>query len=376
MTAHRADGPAVVNPFLYTEPVAPDELVDRDAEAGMLVRTAVEGNNSRLVAPRRYGKTSLLRRAAADLPRGWVSVYVDFFGVLTVDDVAERIERAYATQLSGRLATWFTGLRRQLRPTVRLGGGPVPAGVDVHLQPAAAPLIDRLALPTRLHERHGRRVFVVFDEFQDVLAADDRIDAVIRSEIQHHGDAASYAFAGSHVGMMSRLFGDRRRAFYGQARPVDLTPLDDVELAEFIGERFERTGKSVGAALAPLLALVRGHPQRSMLAAHALWEATDDEATATEATWAAAYERIMADTRDELRAIWTGLPTGQRRVLATLSNGGALYGSRRPNGGSRGGGTKTALAALIDRGEVTADGGHRIIDPLLADWVSEGTPGA
>ena len=366
------------NPFLYTEPVPPGELIDRDGESALLVRTAVEGNNSRLVAPRRYGKTSLLRRAAGELPKEWVSVYVDFFGVLTVDDVAERIERAYSTQLSGRLATWFTGLRRQLRPTIRVGGGPVPAGVEVHLQPAAAPLIDRLALPRRLHERHGRRVFVVFDEFQDVLAADDRIDAVIRSEIQHHGEAASYAFAGSHVGMMSSLFGDRRRAFYGQARPVDLGPLDEVELAEFISERFERSGKAVGGALGPLLALVQGHPQRSMLAAHAVWEATPPGGEANEETWAAAYERIMSDTRDELRAIWTGLPTGQRRVLATLADGGRPYAARRLNGGSRGGGTKAALAALVDRGEVaaTVNGSHMIVDPLIADWIREGTPGA
>jgi hypothetical protein len=364
-----------MNPFRYTEPVPPSELIDRDAEAALLVATAIEGNNSRLAAPRRYGKTSLLQRAARDLPKDWVSVYVDFFGVLTVDDVAERIERAYATQLSGRLATWFTSLRRQLRPTVRLGGGPVPGGVELELAPPAAPLVDRLALPRRLHERHGRRVFVLFDEFQDVLAANDRIDAVIRSEIQHHGEAASYAFAGSHVGMMSSLFGDRRRAFYGQARPIDLAPLDDIELGEFIAERFDRTGKAVGTALGPMLALVLGHPQRSMLAAHALWEATPEGGTADEETWGAAHERIIADTRDELRAIWTGLPTGQRRVLASLANGEPLYGSRRLNGGSRGGGTKAALGALIERGEVAASD-HRIVDPLLADWVRSGTRGA
>ncbi len=67
---------------------------------------------------------------------------------------------------------------------------------------AEPPLVDRLALPRRLYARDGTRTLVVFDEFQDVLAVADRADAVIRSEIQHHGDAASYIFAGSHVGMM------------------------------------------------------------------------------------------------------------------------------------------------------------------------------
>ncbi len=366
----------MINPFRYTEPVPREELIDRDSEAARLVATAVEGNNSRLVAPRRYGKTSLLRRVARELPKGWVSVYIDFFGVLTVDDVAERIERAYASQLTGRLRSWFTGLRRQLRPTVRIGGGPVPAGLEIDLQPATASLVDRLALPRRLHERHGRRVFVIFDEFQDVLAAEQRIDAVIRSEIQHHAEAASYAFAGSHVGMMSQLFGDRRRAFYGQARPIDLTPLADVELAEFIADRFERSGKRIGQALEPLLALVEGHPQRAMLAAHAVWEATPAGSEANEETWSAAYDRIVADTRPELRAIWTGLPTGQRRVLAALAVGQSLYSTRREHGGSRGGATKGALDALVDRGEVDLTRPPRIVDPLFAAWIRAGTPGA
>jgi hypothetical protein len=113
-----------------------------------------------------------------------------------------------------------------------------------------------------------------------------------------------------------------------------------------------------------------------MLAAHALWEATPEGGKATEESWSLAYERIMGDTRDELRAIWTGLPTGQRRVLATLARGERPYASSRPNGGSRGGATRAALKALVDRGEVAAGRDHRIVDPLLAEWIREGTPGA
>lgn len=366
------------NPFRYTDPVRPDELVDRDDESSRLVRLAVEGNNSRLVGPRRYGKTSLLRRVGAEMPRGWLAVSVDFFGVLTLDDVAERIERAYAEQLSGRLSSWFTSLRRTLHPTLRAGGGPVPAGVEVDLgPPASVPLVERLAVPRRLHERHGRRVLVVFDEFQDVLAAEPRIDATIRSEIQHHGEAASYVFAGSQVGMMQELFGDRRRAFYGQAAPVDLGPLDDAELGEHVADRFARTGRDVGAALGPLLDLVRGHPQRAMLAAHALWDLTAEGGTATVETWEGARSRAMADVRDELRAVWTGLPTGQRRVLAALAAGTrSLYGADRRQGGSRGGAVRSAVNALVAKGEVAGAGGYRIVDPLLAAWVRDGTPGA
>jgi hypothetical protein len=371
-----------LNPFRYSEPVPVEELIDRDPEAEALMARAEEGNNSRLVAPRRFGKTSLLRRLISDADRaGWATVYVDFFGVLTLADIAQRIERSYAEQLQGRLATWFAGTRRRLRPTFRAGGGPLPGGIDVTLDPQdESPLLDRLALPRRLHERNGTRTLVVFDEFQDVLAVKERVDAVIRSEIQHHGDAASYVFAGSHVGMMRELFADRRRAFYGQAAPVELPPLPPDDVAEYVAARFEQHRREVGEALEPLLGLGAGHPQRTMLLAHALFEHTPPGGAASDEAWQEAYEDAMQQVRDELRAIWSALPTSQRRVLtAVAENASPLYGAGRSHGGSRGGAVRGALHVLEDRGEVTpergARTGYRLTDPLLAAWIREGRIG-
>jgi uncharacterized protein len=373
-----------VNPFRYTEPVPPAELIDRDREAEALLRTAVAGNNSRLIAPRRFGKTSLLQRVIDDARKeGWAAVYVDFFGVLTLGDVAARIERAYAGQLEGGLASWFAGIRRRLRPTLRLGAEEqIPAELELSLDPQAEPpLLERLALPRRIQERTGQRTLVVFDEFQDVLAAKDRADATIRSEIQHHGDAASYVFAGSRLGMMRRLFTDKRRALYGQARAVELAPLAPDDVAENVARRFERTNRDVGTALDLLLETGGGHPQRTMLLANALWDELGPGEAATEEHWFAAYDRAMVEVRDELRAIWTGLSTGQRRVLSAVAeNREGLYAGGRRHGGSRGGAVKSAIRALADLGEVAEDSRtptrYRVVDPLLRQWIAAGTPGA
>jgi hypothetical protein len=362
-----------VNPFRYTGPVGSADLIGRDAETEQLQRTAEEGNNSRLVAPRRYGKTSLLRRLTEEVRLdGWEAVYVDFFGVLTLPDIAARIERAYARDLSGALARWYDGLRRSLHE-VTVGAGPLNAGVV--LAAGTSALQDRLDLPRRLHERSGRRVLVVFDEFQGVLTAQSDVDAVIRAEIQHHGEAASYVFAGSHVGMMRELFGDRRRAFYAQARELALPPLADEDVAEFVSRRFRDTGRDVGRGLRPLLQLAAGHPQRSMLLAHSLWEQTPAGETADEASFVAALAATMRELLSEFQGVWSGLPTGQRRVLGQIAdNTAGLYAVG--GAGGRGGSVGSALAALTARGEVvpdpTARTGSRIVDPLLALWVREG----
>lgn len=344
----------------------------------------MSGNNSRLVAPRRFGKTSLLGRVARDIKaEGWNAVYVDFFGVLTLVDAAARIERAYGQQLQGRLASWFSGIRRRFRPALRVGGTEeVPVGVEIGLDPQAEqPLLERLALPLRILERSGTRTLVVFDEFQDVLATKERADAVIRSEIQHHGDAASYVFAGSQLGMMRELFADKRRAFFGQAGPVDLHPLDPGDVAEYVSERFAATGKDVAETIGPLLGTARGHPQRTMLLAHAIWEFTPPRGKASEEWWLEAFDSVMRDVRDELRAVWTGLSASQRRVLSAIAaNTEGLYSSTRGRGGSRGGAVKSAVQVLVDRGEVAEDPssrtGYRLVDPLLEAWVNSGTPTA
>lgn len=371
---------ASTNPFRYSAPVGPEDLVDREEAAGALLDAAHEGNNARLSAPRRYGKTSLLRFVLAEAERtGMIGVYVDFFGVVSLADVAERIERAYGRSLRGPLASWFDGLRRSLRTSVQVGVPGASVGAELDRR-QAAPLLERLALPRRIAERSGRRVLVVFDEFQGILTAGDAVDATIRSEIQHHADVASYVFAGSQVGMMEQLFADRRRAFFAQARAIPLPPLPPEPTAGFVADRFSSTGRDVGHALGALLDAARGHPQRTVLLAHHLWEATEPGTSADEALFTLVFDRVLEEVADELRGTWSRLSASQRRTLAVLAAQGRPYARRSEVAGSKGGAVRAALGALASVGEIVKDpsavGGWRLVDPLLAEWVRRGRPSA
>src|ERR1044071_7772776 len=94
-----------VNPFVYSRPIGPEDVIDRDEETGKLLTSAVGGHYVRLYAPRKYGKTSLLTRALRDAEReeAMIPILVDFYGVLSIADVAIRLERAYARQLKGKV---------------------------------------------------------------------------------------------------------------------------------------------------------------------------------------------------------------------------------------------------------------------------------
>jgi hypothetical protein len=362
------------NPFVFDRPVGPDMLIDREGEVAELVGLAEGGHSARVTGPRRYGKTSVLRRVLAEAERiGMPHVYVDLSGVLSFEQIAEVIERAYRSSLQGAPRRAFVAALRLLRPSVQAG---VP-GAGVQLSPQVDPvalhrLLDLLDLPGRLHERTGSRTLVVFDEFQDLLRADDQADALMRGRIQHHGDAASYVFAGSHPGMMRELFSDRERPFYAQARAITLARLPDSDLAESIGERFERAGRDAGEVLEPLLDLAAGHPQRAMLLAHHLFAHTPRGAIATAEEWEACLGSVHAETDEAMEATFTGRPPGQQALLAALAAGdGTVYSraNQQRFGVTKGAGAHS-LRRLTDDGVLTrADEGLTFVDPLLADWL-------
>ncbi len=305
-----------MNPFVIDSPLPASEIINREDEAAEILRRAEGGHNTRLSAPRRYGKTTLISKVSDDASgAGLNTVFVDLYGVLSPQDLLVRLDRAYAKGLRGPVGEWYAGFRRRWQ----IGGQVGPPGAKGTIQTADARVMDQLHelldLPVRVHERTGTMALVVFDEFQDVLSAADDMDGVIRSRIQHHRHEASYVFAGSHPGLMAELFGNKSRPLFDQARPIELPPLPDDELSAYIGRKFTETGRTVGHALEPLLAVVRGHPQRAMLLAHHLWEQTEPGATADEEHWDRAFTNALAELQEAFERTWDLLSANERRVL-------------------------------------------------------------
>jgi AAA+ ATPase superfamily predicted ATPase len=368
-------------PFHYEEPLpAGEDLVDREEELSGLSERAVAGRNTRLVAPRRYGKTSLLKHLIAIKGRAGsgfeIGVYVDLYGAIGAADVAVRLERALrTTKLPRGQGRWLDGRLRTLARSAQVRMGPLSvtrsdeAGPPRSGNPGA--LEDRFAIFAELQDRVRAPVIVVLDEFQAVLADASEIDARIRSEIQHHA-RVGYIFAGSHVGMMRELFANRTRPFYAQAAPLTLGPLPPGPLAEYIGARFERHHRDCERVLGALLDLGQGHPQRSMMLAAHLFAVTPRGSPATEATLEDALNNAMREADNELQGRWDAFTVSQRRALAALADRQAPFSqaAARAYGTSKGA-TGKALAGLAASADIASatDGSWVIVDPFLREWV-------
>ncbi len=337
-----------------------------------MLRLAEGNSNSRLTAPRRYGKTTLLKRVRKEAERfGMNTVYVNFYGLLSVEEASNRIEDAYRRSLHGAVRNFVVGLIRTFRPKARIPktGISLEPTLDTDVGRRLAWLLD---LPVKIMEKTGNPTLVVFDEFQDILETKPPLDGLIRSRIEQHETEASYIFAGSHIGMMSRLFDDRARPFYGQAKAIRLEPLPEDALAVYIGDHFTKTHREVGEVLELLLDTVRGHPQRAMLLAHFLWEKTPPGKTSDGVAWERALTAAQNELRDEFDSIWGGLEDSEKRVLAVVARGADL--SKKTVLEEMQLARTTARDArdrLVAEGLIrNLDGELSVVDPLLALWVS------
>ena len=357
-----------VNPFRFSGPLAPEQMIDRDAESDELLALADGGHSFRLVGPRRYGKTTLLRRVLeATERRGSATVLVDLQDVLSIAEIVVRIERGYE-RLKGPVRRRVENLLRSWNIGLSLGGGGFTATLQRNPSiDAESVLLRLLELPMALFDRDGTTSLIVFDEIQDVLAVPGA-DGKIRSVIQHQGEAATYAFAGSAPGIMQQLFADPKRPLLDQAVPKHLGPLPAADVADYVAQRFEQTGRSAGAAVSPFLEFTRGHPQRSMMLAHYLWQRTPAGSTADEGTWLSALDQAAEDTAPLMRAIWKALTTNERRVARALAVAtGPLHSEETATAvGIKRSSIGKALESLAANADVMRDEGQpRLTDPMF-----------
>ncbi len=366
------------NPFRFATPLErAEDLVGRDEELATLERLGQSGTYTLLEAPRRYGKTSLLKAAshrwrASD---GALAVWVDFSAVLTIDEAARRIQDAYDdARTHGRLIE----LLRELVASIRLRLGPVEVAQRSHGESDQTAVLHRLLeVPQEVARRTGQRALVSFDEFQDVLAVPG-LDGLLRSHIQHHAEHVTYVFAGSEPSLLSALFADRARPLYGQAKPLVLPPIAPELLAGAIAAKFAQTGRQAGEGGQAIAALGAGHPQRTMLLAWQLWDLTSRGETPGLDEAERAVQDVLADRQPELDATWRSLSGVEQRVAVAVAHGLAPSGSRaqRATGIHNRSAAREAARALTDRGHLrrSADGQAQLIDPLFARWLRDRHP--
>lgn len=372
------------SPFVFQQPLAADQVRGREGEISTIVEEVAAGNAITVTGPRRYGKTSLLLAVRARLAaQGHPVVLVDLYGTASMSELAVRLERGWAEVLP----RWRRAANAVLEASqlgLSLSGSGI--GVTFQRQPRTDPLPALHALLALAKDigTSDARVILIFDEFQSIGDLPGA-EGLLRSHLQHHRALAGYVFAGSETHLLDRQFDDPDRPFYGQALRLRLARPSRRTLSTAIDDAFTRGARHVGAALGPLLDTAEDHPQRAMLLAHFLWQATPHGQVAGLEAWEQALDAARTHVAGEVEARYDRATRNQQRVLRAVAHRLSPFAAQvQVSLGLGKGSVSNTVEQMIRDGllEQPADattrapvpGRYRLIDPLLADWVRRRFP--
>jgi hypothetical protein len=360
-----------VSPFPYQGPLEPEQVAGREALVADVAERLVDHRVTALLGPRRYGKTSLLRRVLHDLEQvGPTPVWFDLYAVTSMADFAARLDRGLDA-VRGPLRRRLT----RVASTVSVNLGAVRLDVRGRGGDADPAVVARSLVDVLVGAAEHEPVVAVFDEFAGIANVEGA-DAVLRTGLQHHYRKIGIVFAGSEPSMMRMLFTDPARAFYQQADLVEIGPLSTESVAAMVDEGFEATKRHAGVVADRVAAFAGGHPQRSMQLADAAWRRTEEGQEATDDTWSDALDAVRAAVAEGLERLHTALPASQQKVLRALAHGQSIFGTAARAFDLSKGTATGARDALRDTGHVHRldDGRYEIVDPLFADWLRRRFP--
>jgi hypothetical protein len=373
------------NPFTFGALALDRAFTDREKELRELVADMGNGQDVLLYAPRRYGKSSLVLRAAQRAIRKGILVgYCDLMRTPTKERLAAALAKTIYSDLesaAGQAIERATRLFRGLRITPTIEVDPIDGSLRFvfHAGRRRAAIDDTieglLALPGRIAGERDRRAVIVFDEFQEVVTLDRHFPNLMRAVFQAQPEVA-HVYLGSKRHVLSRIFDDENEPFWRSAKRLEIGPIAPAEFAGFLRARFEETEREIDEeALDRLLDATRGHPYGTQELAYFLWELVPTGHFARPRDVEAALAQALRSEHNHFAKLWDDAPHAQRLVMLALADEptrspySAGYAERHELPPKPA--LQRALGALVVK-EVAArdeERAYRIVEPFLADWL-------
>ncbi|MDD5203334.1 MAG: ATP-binding protein [Sulfurimonas sp.] len=271
--------------FAYGRVVTGKYFYDRTKMRSDIKKLIDGGQSFMLKAPRRYGKTSLIKQLLQNDNKTYF--YTDFRKVPRLELFNKQLlEYAYSLMgiegaIKQLLENAFTFLNSH-RATVSVAVGIFEASVELFASNKSEEdkFVAILKLLDQISKDKNETIYIVFDEFQDVIkmSKDADIMELLRGEIQHHENIC-YMFAGSNMTMMTKVFENKKAPFYNFCRKKTLEPFDKEELGKEVVKAFKEK-KIVfenDLIIKDLIERCGGHPANTMLVLQSIENHMEDE---------------------------------------------------------------------------------------------------
>ena len=280
-------------PFVFGVATSGDNFTDREKETQRLLLNFTHGVNTILISPRRWGKTSLVKKVAQLAQTKTRNiVYLVIFSCRTVSEFYRLFATSVLKQTSSKWDEWVENTKQflaHINPKISIGTDPMndfSISFEYSMQDNAGN--DILQLPEKIAIEKGIQIVICIDEFQQISDFEDSktFQKKLRTvwQLQQH---VSYCLFGSKKHLMNELFEKKNLPFYKFGDAIYLTKIETKYWIEYICKRFENTGKYISPELAKeICRLVDNHSSYVQQLAWLLWIRTTDIATEEQLTHA------------------------------------------------------------------------------------------
>ena len=352
------------------KPVTGDELVGRDKEISLILKTLKAGQSVALIAPRRFGKTSILLEVLQHLKKdGFYTGNIDIF---TIPDISQLSFEVTSQVLKNRkLDEAFYKFRSNLVEILQ--------NIKFRNEIQDAEFILSFGKPDKneweqlknsldyidsFSGKHKKEYCFAFDEFGDINKLDgEDIVKLFRSVIQNQKNAV-YIFTGSYESVMDRLFVSDKSPFYRMVRIVEPGFLQADVSKAFIEKKFKTLEIPViNDHISKIVIFTKGHPYYIRLFIQEYFFQYKDLQREPEIL--SVLEDMLITEKNYIEKLWDEISSKKELryvILKMISSGGKPYTKREKNSFN----ISRAINELKGKGLISSDGNAYIMtDPLL-----------
>ena len=238
------------NPFVFGKAVEGSYFTNRTKDTEHLEANLTHGINTILISPRRWGKTSLVKKVMANIVRPDIKIiYIDVFSCKSESDFYKVYASTIIQQTSSKIEEWITTAKEFLSRVITKVAFSPDSIQEYSLSfefPVKDDAEDILQLPERIAQKKGIHIVLCLDEFQQVAEFQDSMtfQKKLRSVWQHQ-QKVSYCLFGSKRHLMTELFSDSSNPFYKFGDMMFLKKIPTEEWIPFICHKFQETGKVI-----------------------------------------------------------------------------------------------------------------------------------
>jgi AAA+ ATPase superfamily predicted ATPase len=291
------------SPFIYGTTVSTHSFTNREKETEKLKSNLLNGINTMIISPRRWGKSSLVEKVIREIARKekkTKTVIIDLFSVSSEEEFLELFAREVLKASSTKWQEWInTGKEffKHLVPKFSMGFEETDFSLSFDWKELKKHSKEVLDLPESIAKKKGIRFIICLDEFQNIsnFSSYTEFEKKMRACWQRH-HSVTYCLYGSKRHMMTDIFNNVAKPFYRFGDILLLQKIDTAKWTSFICKSFSNSGKQIPEDVAARIPqLMKNHSWYVQQLAHYTWNLTQKKAGNTEIE-AALKELIQANT--------------------------------------------------------------------------------